>query len=187
MSLAGFNGDTSYNGPSPSEYYGSMAAGSIVGASSRGARQGMSAQRSASDVHMKAPGRSQGNRRPRPASGEGKFPMTCRAQTVQRHEGWVHARSGGLKPEGPAAEAAEAPAVLERHWCTLTTNCFSAYTGPSKLRVVRVVPIRAVLAFRWRCEASVRTPVGDRGHGDASLLPPPCPACRAPPWRPAPP
>ena len=41
MSLAGFNGDTSYNGPSPSEYYGSMAAGSIVGASSRGARQGM--------------------------------------------------------------------------------------------------------------------------------------------------
>ena len=77
MSLAGFHGDSSAqrNGPSPSEYYGSMAAGSIVGAASRCVRlpEGHSAPpRPATEPQAKTQGRSQNGRRARPATGEGK-------------------------------------------------------------------------------------------------------------------
>ena len=101
MSLAGFHGDSAAqrNGPSPSEYYGSMAAGSIVGAASRGDRpaEGRSAPaRPATEAQAKTQGRGQNGRRARPATGEGKGPTSCRAQTIRRHEGWMHLRPAEL-------------------------------------------------------------------------------------------
>ena len=118
MSLAGFHGDSSAqrNGPSPSEYYGSMAAGSIVGAASRCVRlpEGHSAPpRPATEPQAKTQGRSQNGRRARPATGEGKGPTSCRAQTIRRHEGWMHLRPAELQP------SAVQEGGLEQRCCVL--------------------------------------------------------------------
>lgn len=118
MSLAGFHGDSSAqrNGPSPSEYYGSMAAGSIVGAASRCGRQVLPVpQRPVTEPQgRRAPeGRSQNGRRARPTTGEGKGPTSCRAQTIRRHEGWMHLRPAELQP------SAVQEAGLEQRRCVL--------------------------------------------------------------------
>ena len=99
MSLAGFHGDSKCNGPSPSEYYGSMAAGSIVGAASRCGKPGLPVPpRPVTEPQAKTQGRSQNGRRARPATGEGKGLTNCRAQTIRRHEGWMHLRPAELQP-----------------------------------------------------------------------------------------
>ena len=117
MSLAGFHGDSSAqrNGPSPSEYYGSMAAGSIVGAASRVRLAGghSAPLRPTTEPQAKTHGRSQNGRRARPATGEGKGPTSCRAQTIRRHEGWMHLRPAELLP------SAVQEAGLEQRCCVL--------------------------------------------------------------------
>ncbi|KAL1525140.1 hypothetical protein AB1Y20_020011 [Prymnesium parvum] len=130
--------------PPPSEYYGSMAAGSIVGANNGGVRsqqKGPQTQRSharaaARDGALpKAEGPPQNGRRSgrkaevRERAGNGD--RRGRAQLVQPYEGFIH-----------VVEDARMPLALQKVWCANSVNCFTLYTSPSKSCVKLMVPHR---------------------------------------------
>jgi len=149
---AGLAGELGASQPAPGEYYGSMAAGSIVGAASRCARQG-----TYTGVQPGEPTRVQPRnhgRRARHAPSEGKGPaVSCRAQLVHRHEGWLLSAEGALSAPTATEGAAQADVKPIRRWFCLTTNAFSAYSGPSKITNVGVVALRAVRSFGWISQA----------------------------------
>ena len=149
----GMAGEPGASQPAPGEYYGSMAAGSIVGAASRCARQGTyMASQPGEPARVQTP-RNHG-RRARHASSEGKgSAVSCRAQLVHRHEGWLLSAEGALSAPTTAEGVAQLEVKPARCWFCLTTNAISAYIGPSKITNMGALALRAVRSFGWISQA----------------------------------
>jgi len=133
--------------PPPSEYYGSMAAGSIVGANNgfrpqqktqRQSRMPQGAQHPRDDgAHHQARGMGDGqNGRRAGRKGEGKDrsgnnERRGRAQLVRCHEGPVLM----MDPSDPSVAA-------KPRWLALTVNCLTVFTSASKAAVELMIPHR---------------------------------------------
>lgn len=161
-------GPSGHNLPA-AEYYGSMAAGSIIGAGSGGHAASTLATTEGGARRVQGPSggpvaqRGEGRRRRsdgRASERSRAVPAKlCRAQLVRPGEGAVIVLE-------PVAIASMRPA-----WLALTINCLTLYDGPSRTVRKLALPLRrlraAVMADAYTIQAS-RSPSQATGPGRAA-------------------
>jgi len=135
--------------PPATEYYGSMAAGAIVGAARPAAKAAFcsscGAARNGGSTHAQAmPGRTQqsGSRRQNKSSKQQQPPLPCRAQLLPYLETRARVPESLLAGGADAAALPAEEQALLTVWLVLTPNALSMFDGPSRTRRLAVLPLR---------------------------------------------